>query len=81
MSSYPRVLFAIAVAMTRRITAPLVVIVVALAAYTFALTVTSWDIAELAKLAVNRLLLHLVVPGACLIAMAGRGLPGPVTPK
>lgn len=59
---------AVAVVLSRRITAPLVVIVVALAAYTFALTVTSWSIADLAKVAVPRLLLHLIVPGACLIA-------------
>jgi hypothetical protein len=53
-----------------RFAIPLVMLVVALAAYTTALTVTSWEIAELASVAVNRLLAHLLIPAACLVASA-----------
>ena len=49
---------------------PLVAMALALAAYVVALSVTSWSIDELAAVAVNRLLVHLIVPAAC---MAGDG--------
>jgi hypothetical protein len=48
----------------------LTTIVVALCAYVAALTVTSWRIDELAPVAVNRLLAHLIVPATCILAMA-----------
>jgi hypothetical protein len=47
---------------------PLIVIVVALGAYTTALMVTSWRIEELANVAVNRLLSQLILPAACILA-------------
>lgn len=52
----------------------LVTIVVGLAAYVVALTVTSWSIADLAPVAVNRLLAQLLVPATTLVAMATHSL-------
>jgi hypothetical protein len=54
----------------RRAAIPLVAMTLALAAYVAALAVTSWRIEDLAPVAVNRLLLHLLVPAACLVAAA-----------
>jgi hypothetical protein len=53
-----------------RLVIPLVVIAVALGAYVLALTVTSWSIADLAPVAVNRLLAHLIIPASCILATA-----------
>lgn len=53
-----------------RFAALLVALLAPLGAYVLALTVTSWSIDELANVAANRLLLQLIVPGACVIAMA-----------
>jgi hypothetical protein len=41
---------------------------VALTGYALAFTVTSWSVAELARVTADRLLLHLLVPLACLLA-------------
>ena len=54
----------------RRGLVALAAMVLALAAYVIALSVTSWSIDDLAKVVVNRLLLHLLVPGAWLLAAA-----------
>ena len=54
----------------RRGLLPMVAIALALAAYTAALVVTSWRIEDLAPVAVPRLLLHLFVPAAWLLADA-----------
>ncbi|MFL6245261.1 MAG: hypothetical protein ACJ74H_04500 [Thermoanaerobaculia bacterium] len=51
-----------------RLAIPLIVIAIALGAYVMALTVTSWNIAELAPVAVNRLLAHLLIPASCILA-------------
>ncbi|HET8773613.1 MAG TPA: hypothetical protein VFP80_07475, partial [Thermoanaerobaculia bacterium] len=58
----------------RRVALPLVAMTLALAAYVAALCVTSWRIEDLAPVAVNRLLLHLLVPAAYILeaALAGR---------
>jgi hypothetical protein len=53
----------------KRFAIPLVTIVLALAAYVVALTVTSWSIADLAPVAVNRLLAHLLVPASTILAL------------
>lgn len=58
----------------KRFTIALVTIVAALAAYVLALTVTSWSIADLAPVAVNRLLAQLLVPATTIIAMATHAL-------
>lgn len=52
-----------------RLVIPLIVIAVALGAYVLALTVTSWSIADLAPVAVNRLLAHLIIPASCILAI------------
>jgi hypothetical protein len=52
-----------------RLAIPLIVIAVALGAYVIALTVTSWSIADLAPVAVNRLLAQLIIPASCILAM------------
>lgn len=57
---------------SKRFAIPLVTMAVALAAYVVALSITSWRIEELAAVAANRLLVHLIVPGACILAMALR---------
>jgi len=71
---WPWTLAAAAVALARRraaeIAVPAIVIVLALLADTLALTVTSWRIEELASVAANRLLVHLLVP-ACVIVACG----------
>lgn len=51
-----------------RLVIPLVVIAVAAGAYVLALTVTSWSIADLAPVAVNRLLAQLIIPASCILA-------------
>jgi hypothetical protein len=51
-----------------------VAILAPLGAYTLALTVTSWSVDELANVAANRLLSHLVLPGACLVALVAGNL-------
>ncbi|HEX7807621.1 MAG TPA: hypothetical protein VF608_02815, partial [Thermoanaerobaculia bacterium] len=56
------------VARNRQFAIPLVAMVLAIGAYVAALTVTSWSIADLAPVAVNRLLAQLLVPGATVIA-------------
>jgi hypothetical protein len=56
-----------AVVIGRRRAIPLVAMTFALAAYVVALSVTSWSIGDLAQVAVNRLLLHLIVPAAWLL--------------
>jgi hypothetical protein len=61
---------AVAVVFARRRAIPLVAMALALAAYVVALSVTSWSIDDLAQVAVNRLLLHLIVPAAWLLAAA-----------
>lgn len=50
------------------------VLALALSAYALAFTVTSWSIAELARVTADRLLLHLVVPLACLLAAGWEAL-------
>jgi len=57
---------------SRRYAILLVTMALALAAYVVALSVTSWRVDELAAVAVNRLLVHLIVPAACMLAMALR---------
>ncbi|HEV7238863.1 MAG TPA: hypothetical protein VGQ36_06445 [Thermoanaerobaculia bacterium] len=57
---------------SRRYVILLVTMALALAAYVVALSVTSWRIEDLAAVAVNRLLVHLLVPAACMLAMALR---------
>ena len=59
-----------AVAVGRKCAVPLIAMLLALAAYVVALSVTSWSIDDLAKVAVNRLLLHLIVPASYLLAAA-----------
>ncbi len=54
----------------RRALIPLVAMTLALGAYTVALVVTSWRIEDLAPVAVNRLLLHLLIPAAYVLAAA-----------
>jgi hypothetical protein len=51
---------------------PLITITVPLAAYIAALAVTSWSMDDLAKVAVNRLLVHLLVPAAYILTLALR---------
>jgi hypothetical protein len=58
----------------KRLAILLVTIVAALGAFVAALTVTSWSIADLAPVAVNRLLAQLLVPATTLIAMATHAL-------
>ncbi len=55
---------------------PLVTIGGTMLAYLAVYTVTSWNVAELANVSANRLLLHLVIPAACLVAIAGETLIG-----
>jgi hypothetical protein len=55
-----------------RLAIPLIVIAMALGAYVLALTVTSWSISDLAPVAVNRLLAHLIIPGSCILAITLR---------
>ncbi len=63
-----------------RLIVPLVAIIAALGAYTLALTVTSWQIEELANVAANRLLSHALLPAACIVAMTiHRGVANEVT--
>lgn len=59
-----------AVRRRREVMAPLTILIVVLAAYAGAFTVTSWDIGELANVAVDRLLLHVLGPACCIIAAA-----------
>ncbi len=58
----------------KRFTIPVVTIAVALVAYVVALTVTSWSIADLAPVAVNRLLAHLLVPASTIVALVTHAL-------
>jgi len=71
---WPWTLVAAVVALVRRraaeIAVPSIVIAVTLVAYTLALTVTSWNIDELANVAANRLLVHLLVPASWILAQA-----------
>jgi hypothetical protein len=71
---WPWTLVAAVVVMARRrpaeIIVPSLTIVLTLLAYTFALTVTSWRIEELAGVAANRLLVHLLVPACWIVAQA-----------
>jgi hypothetical protein len=55
---------------SRALTVPLVAMGVALIAYIVALTVTSWPVDALAAVAADRLLLHLFMPAAYVIAAA-----------
>jgi hypothetical protein len=59
---------ALLVARRRVVVAPLIVFLIGLAGYVAAFTVTSWDIAELAKVSADRLLMHLVMPAAMIVA-------------
>jgi hypothetical protein len=71
---WPWTLVAAIVVLARRraaeIVVPSITIVVTLVAYTLALTVTSWNIDELASVAANRLLVHLLVPASWIVAQA-----------
>jgi hypothetical protein len=60
----------------RKYAVPLLTVVLTLGAYVMALTVTSWDITELASVASNRLLLHVLMPACCLVAGALRAVTG-----
>jgi hypothetical protein len=71
------VLIAAWTARSARFAIPLVAILAALGAYTLALTVTSWRIDDLAAVAANRLLSHLLLPAASIIAMAIHGIGEP----
>jgi hypothetical protein len=57
------------VAREKRFAIPLITIMLALGAYVVALSVTSWNIAELAPVAVDRLLAHLLMPAATIVAL------------
>jgi hypothetical protein len=57
------------IARERRFAIPLITMVLALGAYVVALTVTSWNIDELAPVAVNRLLAQLLIPATTIVAM------------
>lgn len=59
-----------AVGRRREVMAPLTILIVVLAAYVGAFTVTSWDVEELANVAVDRLLLHVLGPACCIVAAA-----------
>jgi hypothetical protein len=48
-------------------------IALALAAYAAALTVTSWNIAELAPVAVDRLLAQILIPASVVLASVRSG--------
>jgi len=65
-------LAAIGVLLTRgraRIAIPLITMLILLAIYTVTLAVTSWSISELANVAANRLLQHLLIPAALILAV------------
>ena len=53
---------------------PLLAIGAALCAYVLTLTVTSWDIDALASVAAPRLLMHLVLPAAAILALAAESI-------
>jgi len=71
---WPWTLVAAVVVLVRRrgaeIVVPSLTIVLTLLAYTLALTITSWRIEELASVAANRLLVHLLVPACWIVAQA-----------
>lgn len=71
---WPAVLVAlIAVALRRDralIAVPATVMLLVLGAYVTALTVTSWDITELANVAADRLLMHILGPACMIVAAA-----------
>lgn len=47
--------------------------------YVALLAVTSWRIDELALVTANRLLLHLLIPAICVLALAWRSEESPLT--
>lgn len=71
---WPAVLVSLIVVALRRdvasIALPATVMVLVLGAYVAALTVTSWDIAELANVAADRLLMHILGPACAIVAAA-----------
>lgn len=56
----------------KRLTLPLLLLLFAFTPYVVAFAVTSWGLEELAKVAADRLLTHLVIPAAYVIALAAR---------
>ena len=69
-SAFYHILKAIRLPAGSEIIVPSLTIVLTLLAYTLALTVTSWRIEELAGVAANRLLVHLLVPACWIVAQA-----------
>lgn len=55
---------------------PLLVLFAMFTVYAATFAVTSWNIAELARVAASRLLLHLVLPACMVLAVAGETLSG-----